>query len=313
MPDITQWSTYGSQMPTELEMQHWLASFPRGNIGLPLGPASGLCMIDIDTEDQALIDAIMNILPPSPWVRVGKKGMGLAYRFEGQKNFKLRGAAGGMIMEFLGLGNQMVMPPSIHPETQQPYTANANLWDVLDKVPCLGEDIEDIPMCAHWFASNYLPASRDTTRGFIRRWLILDFNKRVADKDKVTNLAEIIVAEERQAIAAWALEGLRRLNDAEDFTEPACHLFRIGQMRRINNSVQAFLEDAAGVERGDGEVKAQELYDTYVQHIQNYRRGTAVSFERFMQMCEDLDLDVTRDLLGDYVVRGVCMAAKFAA
>src|SRR3546814_3738561 len=42
--------------------------------------------------------------------------MGLAYRWEGQKNFKLRGADGGMICEFLGLGNQMVMPPSIHPD-----------------------------------------------------------------------------------------------------------------------------------------------------------------------------------------------------
>lgn len=781
MPDINQWSTYGSRMPDEIEMQHWLASFPRGNIGLPLGPASGLCMIDIDTEDQDLIDAIMDILPSSPWVRVGKKGMALAYRFEGQKNFKLRGSEGGMILEFLGLGNQVVLPPSIHPETQQPYTANANLWDVLDKLSYLGEDIEDklralletkgfsigaggrsspidivpagerdvqmvrhagylarvvlgidkslsfslmealghmhhwvanytakvsgdamdpekgvsklleflvkdlekgrtmpdgwdngltdelkqhptiakmiemnavqrwdvvrarewlagkiaekpdddrwiiqqiteitnetardenfsefefsmlityildvagkrlgmkksdllkawkvaktdheagemethaliagwvleelqkygqvrfdhgqfwqwsgscfkpldedalymtvantvkdsllvrrhsdyaavvqvlermckgqliqvedrginfangfvgedlfvadhdpkfgatftlpfeydrdsatrcpkfmellancwsheedyldrvaalqemfavtlfkiaplyqrafllfgragsgktvilnilrsllppdavaelgpqswgekfhlidligkaanivgelpengmvvgnifkqvvegspcrdsfkgkdgftfVPMCAHWFASNYLPVSRDTTRGFIRRWLILDFNKPVEEKNRVENLAEIIVSEEREAIAAWALEGLRRVLDNRGYTQPACHEHRLGQMRRINNSVHAFIEDATGVDRGEGQIKAQELYDTYVQHIQNYRRGKAVSFERFMQMVEDLDLDVKRDVLGDYVVVGLVKVEKIGA
>jgi len=781
MPDIMQWSTYGSQMPTQLEMQHWLASFPRGNIGLPLGPASGLCVIDIDTEDQDLIDAILDILPPSPWVRVGKKGMALAYRFEGQKNFKLRGSEGGMILEFLGLGNQVVLPPSIHPDTQQPYTANANLWDVLDKLPYLGEDIEDklralldkkgfsigaggrsspidlvpagerdvqmvrhagylarvvlgidknirfslmealghmhhwvatytakvsgdamdpekgvaklleflakdvekgrtlpdgwdngltddlrehpaivelvdvnskqkwtptraekwfddrireklgckdwaadtiqaiiervakdpsftkvhqntlyehivrhcgelgftkrdlmaaytdirkggekkgeletqavvarevltdlqkygevrfdlgqfwqwsgscfkpldgdllymtvantvkesvlarrhsdyaaivqvmarmckaklaqvlkrginfsngfvgedlvvvdhdpkfgatftlpfdydrdnatrcpkfmeflgncwghepdyqerimalqemfavtlfkmapqyqrafllfgragsgktvllnilrsllppdaiaqlgpqewgarfaltdlvgkaanivgelpengmitgnvfkevvegnpqrteykkqdafnfVPVCAHWFASNYLPVSKDSTRGFIRRWLILDFNNRVAKRDKVANLAEIIVAEEREAIAAWALEGLHRVVEAEGFTEPACHTFREGQMRRINNSVQAFLEDTTAVELGDGRMKAQELYDIYVQHIQNYRRGTSVSFERFMQMLEEIDLELGRDELGDYVVHGIRRKVKAVA
>ncbi len=774
MPDIMQWSTYGSQMPTELEMQHWLASFPRGNIGLPLGPASGVAMIDIDTEDQDLIDAIMDILPPSPWVRVGKKGMGLAYRFEGQKNFKLRGADGGMIMEFLGLGNQMVMPPSIHPETQQPYTSNTNLWDVLDKLPYLGEDIEDklralldkkgfsigaggrsspidlvpagerdvqmvrhagylarvvlgidkstsfslmeavahlhhwvttytakiqgdaldpekgvaklleflvkdvekgrtlpdgwdngltdelreqsqisrlvelngtmkwsleeaklwfaektktegwndrmlasvidemveriardetfdetqawllfgfvrercpaakrftarmletkvrhlrngkesgagaeshvafakvvlselgrdgelrfdhgqfwqwtgsrfnqledteiyvrvaeladasplvrrdsdyraivqvlerlcakplvqehtaginfangfvskdltvmdhdpkfgatftlpfeyhrdkasrcpkfmeflascwghepdyrervmalqemfavtmfklapryqrafllfgragtgktvllnilrsllpseaigqlgpqlwgerfrltslvgkaanivgelpergmiigsvfkevvegspqdteykgkdpfsfVPLCAHWFASNHLPMSRDTTRGFTRRWLILDFNRPVAEEDKIENLAEIIVAEERAAIAAWAVEGIGRILGNRRYTEPACHDRRISKVRRMNNSVQAFLEDAPTIECGSGTTKVQDLFDMYVEHLRTYRRGRSVPFEQFIQMLEDLNFDVSRDLVGDYVVHGI--------
>lgn len=777
MPDITAWSTYGSRMPTDIEQQLWLASFPNGNLGLPLGPASGVCVIDIDTEDQGLIDAILDILPPSPWKRVGKKGMALAYQFEGQKNFKLRGSEGGMILEFLGLGNQVVLPPSIHPETQQPYTANTNLWDVLDDLPYLGEDIEDklralletkgfsigagvrsspidivpagerdvqmvrhagylarvvlgidkslkfslvealghmhhwvstytakvsgdamdpekgvtklleflakdlekgrtmpdgwdagltdelraheqirrlselngtmkwpleeaklwfdektrsgdwndavlarvidemidrvardetfddiqmrllfgyvhdrcksarhfkkpelearvrklrkpggtdgaadshaafarnvleqiekygelrfdqgqfwqwggscfqaidakslyktvveaaedagamplvrrhsdysavvqvlehlctkpiveaqtsginfangfvgedlvvtdhdpkfgatftlpfeydrdsaarcprfmgflancwghepdfadrvaalqemfavtlfkiapvyqrafllygragtgktvllkilrsllppdaiaqlgpqswgekfhlvdligkaanivgelpengmvpgnifkqvvegspcrdsfknkdgfsfIPMCSHWFASNYLPVSRDSTRGFTRRWLILDFNKPVADQDKVENLAEIIVGDEREGIAAWALEGLRRVLDKRGYTIPACHESRLTQMRRINNSVQAFLEDAVGIERGEGQMKVQKLYDTYVEHLRAYRRGNAVPFEQFIQMLEDLDLDVNRDVLGDYVAHGV--------
>ena len=42
-------------MPTDLEQMHWMASYPKGNIGLPFGPASGLCAIDIDTEDKDLI------------------------------------------------------------------------------------------------------------------------------------------------------------------------------------------------------------------------------------------------------------------
>ena len=89
------------------------------------------------------------------------------------------------------------------------------------------------PKCAHWFASNYLPASRDSSRGFTRRWLILDFNHPVAEKDQVKNLAETIVAEEREAIAAWAIGGLRRLLEQNSYTIPACHEKRSGQMRRI--------------------------------------------------------------------------------
>lgn len=143
MPDINSWSTFGSQMPSEAIQQHWLASYPNGNIGLPFGPASGLCAIDIDTDDEALIKALRDILPPTPWVRVGKKGMGLIYKWSGQRNFKLRGAEGGMICEFLGLGNQMVMPPSIHPDTGKPYTSDTNLWEVMDQIQELGDDIED--------------------------------------------------------------------------------------------------------------------------------------------------------------------------
>src|SRR5688572_9508380 len=52
MPDINGWSTYGTRMPNQIEQTHWLHSFPKGNIGLPLGSASGLCIIDIDTEDE---------------------------------------------------------------------------------------------------------------------------------------------------------------------------------------------------------------------------------------------------------------------
>src|SRR3546814_10396038 len=99
---------------------------------------------------------------------------------------------------------------------------------------------------SHWFASNYLPVSRDTTRGFIRRWLVLDFNHPIREEDKIENLAQILVAEERGAIAAWALEGLHRLLDNRDYTTPSCHEQRLAQMRRINNSVQAFLEDQIG-------------------------------------------------------------------
>lgn len=776
-PNINQWSAFGSRMPSEIEQQHWLYSFPKGNIGLPFGPESGLCAIDIDTEDEDLVAAILDILPTTPWVRIGKKGMGLAYRFEGQKNFKLRGADGGMILEFLGLGNQMVMPPSIHPDTGLPYTANSNLWEVKDKLPFLGEDIEDklrallgtkgfalgaggrsspidivpagerdvqmirhagylarvvlgidkstkfslvealghmhhwveqftakvsgdamdpekgvsklleflardlekgrtmpdgwdagltdemkahptvakiielntvqrwsierardwffgkilekpedrdwlvscvqelvrglaqdehfvdfqfqavmnfvidrtrsmlglkrpdlqrlfdterrsadvtapesqavvakqvldqlcrdgevrfdqgqfwqwngscfkslsydcvfqhivnmvtasplvrrgadykaiieiaaklstaplvevdtrginfangfvgedlivrdhdpkfgatftlpfeydpdkatrctrffeflhscwgdepdfdqrmlalqemfaatlfgvatryqrafllfglagtgktqilnilrsmlpadavaalgptewgerfsltdligktanicgelpengmiagnkfkeivegtpqrtefkgkdafdfTPICANWFASNYLPLSRDTTRGFTRRWLILDFNKPVAEEDKVEGLAEMIVAEERDAIAAWALEGIRRLLDNRGYTMPLCHETRLAQVRRSNNSVQAFLEDHAGVAvAAEGSMKVQEVFDMYVQHIRNYRRGSPVGFERFMLMLEDLGYKVSRDLLQDYVVSGLSAA-----
>jgi hypothetical protein len=142
MPDLNAWSTFCVRLPDEIEQAHWLHSFANGNIGIALGSASGICVIDIDTEDEELTQAILDVLPKSPWKRVGKKGMALAYTFEQQRNFKLRGADGGMILEFLGSGNQCVLPGSIHPDTGRPYTSNTNLWEVKDQLPFLGVDIE---------------------------------------------------------------------------------------------------------------------------------------------------------------------------
>jgi putative DNA primase/helicase len=143
IPAINQWAEFGTRMPDATEQARWLASFPHGNIGLPLGAASGICVIDIDTEDEELIKAIVEACGSSPWERIGKKGMALAYRWEGQKNHKLRSADGDMICEFLGQGNQVVLPGSIHPDTGRPYTSNTNLWEVKAQLPFLGEDIED--------------------------------------------------------------------------------------------------------------------------------------------------------------------------
>jgi putative DNA primase/helicase len=140
-PILNEWQTYGKVFPSEAIRNHWLDAYPDSNIGLPLGEASGLVMIDIDTDDEALTEAIMDCLPASPWKRVGKKGCALVFRWEGQKNFKIR-SDDGMICEFLGQGNQLVMPGSIHPDTGLPYISNVDLWDVMDKVQPLGMDIE---------------------------------------------------------------------------------------------------------------------------------------------------------------------------
>lgn len=142
-PILNEWVAYGKVAPTKAIQGHWLETYPHSNIGLPFGLASGLCAIDIDTIDQNLVDIIMDILPHSPWVRVGKKGCGLIFRWQGQKNFKIRSQTEGMIMEMLGQGNQLVLPPSVHPDTGLPYTSNFDLWDVMDKIQALPVDIEE--------------------------------------------------------------------------------------------------------------------------------------------------------------------------
>lgn len=146
-PLINAWSDY-SDFPITPEVQNvWLQLPDNHNIGVVLGKQSNLGMLDIDYADDALIAEIRKILPEGydKWTRVGKKGMVFAFRFNPNvpRAFKLISKEHGTICEYLCTGQQVVLPPSIHPETKQPYTANSNLWEIVDQLPMIPDDLEE--------------------------------------------------------------------------------------------------------------------------------------------------------------------------
>ncbi|MEH3064943.1 MAG: bifunctional DNA primase/polymerase [Methylobacterium radiotolerans] len=148
MPAISAWQTYQNQMPSEAERALWSRWHAHGNVGLPLGPQSGLVAIDVDTDDPKVLGILNKVLPPSPWKRIGQKGMVLVYKYDGQPviRIKYKDAYGKIqtLVEMLGAGAQIVLPPSIHPKTQQPYRANKDLVDCLSDVRSLPANIEQI-------------------------------------------------------------------------------------------------------------------------------------------------------------------------
>ena len=146
-PLVNAWSDY-ADFPITPDVQNvWLNLPDQHNIGVVLGKQSNLGMLDIDYADDALIKEIRKILPKGydKWTRVGKKGMVFAFRFNPNvpKAFKLISKEHGTICEYLCTGQQVVLPPSIHPETKMPYTANSNLWEIVDELPMIPDDLED--------------------------------------------------------------------------------------------------------------------------------------------------------------------------
>lgn len=146
-PLVNAWADY-ADFPISKEVQDvWLNLPDNHNIGVVLGKHSNLGMLDIDYADEKLIEEIRKILPEGydTWERVGKKGMVFAFRFNPNvpKAFKLISKEHGTICEYLCSGQQVVLPPSIHPDTKQPYYANSNLWEVIDKLPIIPDDLED--------------------------------------------------------------------------------------------------------------------------------------------------------------------------
>lgn len=146
-PLINAWSDFADFPITEDVQNVWLNLPDNHNIGVVLGKQSNLGMLDIDYADEALIKEIRKILPKGydKWTRVGKKGMVFAFRFNPKvpKAFKLISKEHGTICEYLCSGQQVVLPPSIHPETKQPYVANSNLWEIIDELPMIPDDLED--------------------------------------------------------------------------------------------------------------------------------------------------------------------------
>jgi len=142
-PILLEWQQFANRMPTEQEQHEWLLTYPDSNVGLPLGPASGLVALDIDSVDPSIVEAIESVIQArSPWRRVGAKGYVAVFKWAGEKTFRIKDQDKKTLCELLCAGTQVVLPPSIHPDTGRPYSANCELLDVLKQVPPLPRDFE---------------------------------------------------------------------------------------------------------------------------------------------------------------------------
>lgn len=142
-PIVQKWQRFHDTMPTPEEQKAMMDAYPDYNIGLPLGAQSGCVALDIDSEIDAEIKLIDALVPQSPWERIGRKGKVLMFKYNGEQTFRIKDATGRTICELLSSKVQVVLPPSIHPETHAPYKANCELLDVIDKLPILPKDIEE--------------------------------------------------------------------------------------------------------------------------------------------------------------------------
>lgn len=115
--EMTEWQRFSEDLPTIEECERWERLYKPCNYGLVLGPCSGIIVVDIDDPN------FKDCAPPSPMVRLGKPGREQRFfRWSEQPNLNItvpgeRAAA----IQILGRGKYTVLPPSIHPDTDQPF------------------------------------------------------------------------------------------------------------------------------------------------------------------------------------------------
>ena len=137
----------------------------------------------------------------------------------------------------------------------------------------IGRHIRDSPFnfhprAGHLYSANTLPNVRDLTEGFFRRWLILEWNRRFEKGTEDPNLADRIVADELDGVAAWALEGAVRLERVGRYTEPESSRSAVQEWRRNADPVSAYLTSRCVwpvVEGTTPTTGATELYNDYAR------------------------------------------------
>ncbi|MGU3417669.1 DUF3987 domain-containing protein [Methylobacterium sp. D54C] len=139
-----------ARLPIEIEVDQWSAS--NGGVCVAHGPASrGTVSADIDTDDPDIMAAILAVLPVSMVGKAGQKGETLFYRAGPgfmTRRFNVRGPDGVLrrVLDLLGPGTQTVLPPTVHPDTGQPYRwTRTETLDAVDPddLPWIDDDIGD--------------------------------------------------------------------------------------------------------------------------------------------------------------------------
>jgi P4 family phage/plasmid primase-like protien len=127
------------------------------------------------------------------------------------------------------------------------------------------------------FSCNQLPAVRDDTDAFYRRWIFIHFpNQFIGDSADPHLLSKLTTPEELSGILNWALGGLNRLNLKGGFGHSATTKEMREEYTRLSNPIKHFINN--GVEFGsDYYISKDEL------------------FQHFVKFCNDNSLYGTRD------------------
>lgn len=153
-----------------------------------------------------------------------------------------------------------------------------------------GQIFMDSVFATHWFASNHLPKTSDTSEGFNRRWLIFRFDHPVKAEKRVLDYGEIIAMEEREGIAAWAVEALQRLMVQNEYTLSASHSERVLEMANANNSVRYFVTESQKVRVEPGKsISEFKLHSSYYSFCLGPGGSKPFGVRQFRSKMRDLE------------------------
>jgi bifunctional DNA primase/polymerase-like protein/AAA domain-containing protein/primase-like protein len=121
------------------QIRDWWSEWPNANIAIATGAASGLVVLDVDPRHDgdkslAALEAKFGLLPATLEARTGGGGRHIFFALGNGQNVRNSAGRLGPGLDVRGDGGYIVAPPSIHPETMQPYAWTNRLKPALAPV-----------------------------------------------------------------------------------------------------------------------------------------------------------------------------------
>lgn len=153
-PAIKEWEKYSRELPTEDEIDSWGRLKNVWGMAIVCGPASNLCCVDIDTEDEEMQKRIIDYLPYSPiLIRGDKKRYGkLIYRISDDiipENYSFTKTkiidpyTKKSIVDFFFSNAYICIPPSLHSCNASETEFN---WYSFDKIEIDSMVLKNLPV-----------------------------------------------------------------------------------------------------------------------------------------------------------------------
>jgi hypothetical protein len=114
------WTDYQDRLPTEAEILEWWQWWPNANVGMALGPVSGLIRVDVDGPggEAKLLELSGGELPDTLEFTSGRANGGRGLLYQIPEGVKLRTTSDTQgekeELRFQARGSQTVLPPSRH-------------------------------------------------------------------------------------------------------------------------------------------------------------------------------------------------------
>lgn len=137
------------------------------------------------------------------------------------------------------------------------------------------------PYCRMMVATNSLPDTADRSDGFFRRVVILTFGRQFSRQEQDPGLLDELLGE-LDGIIAWAVDGLRELMGAGEFTIPPSSAQAVDDYRCEANPVQQFAEECLVGAASGGGMAAKDVFAVYSRWCAAHGQahGTSIGFGR---------------------------------
>lgn len=144
-------------------------------------------------------------------------------------------------------------------------------------------------------STNTLPPVKDTSDGFWRRWIVLEFNKFIKEEDRDPDLGKKIIEQDKQGLINWAIEGAQRILDRDNHkyhTVPSSEE-ALERWRESADRVLLFInrEHLVPAEEDDESkwVQAKDLYKRYSEWSKENGFNPLASDRFFKRMSKTFD------------------------